>query len=180
MSPSSVCLSLNVIPSQHIKWLRTLIRCPLKDHNFYHKLWIDKYSIVQKSRSTPGYTECRKFPTKREICKYILWKLTYVSDTVLSGDLWTFDVYSDGKKVNLSFFGNLNLITSSEMPIQGPALSRLSELISSQSIVISSLLTAPLLVLTYVYFMCYEEQNNDNRIRPGYVYFACHFHSYGN
>jgi len=34
----------------------------------------------------PGYTECRKFSTKREICIYILWKLMYVSDTVFSGD----------------------------------------------------------------------------------------------
>jgi hypothetical protein len=128
MTPSSVCLSPKVIPSQQIKWLRGLISCPLKGHNFYRKLWNDKYIIVQKSRAVPGYTERRKFCTKREICKYILWKLMYVSDTVLSGDLWTFDVYSDDKKVNLSFCGNWNLITSSEIPIREPALSRLSEL----------------------------------------------------
>lgn len=156
MTPSSVCLSPNVIPSQHIKFLRVLLSCPLKDHNFYHKFWIDKYSIYQKSRSLPGYTECRKFSTKCEICKYILWKLMYVSDTVLSGDLWTFDVYSDGKKVNLTFCGNWNLMTSSEIAIREPALSRLSELKSSQSIEISCLVTAP--ITARIYFMCYEEQ----------------------
>lgn len=77
MTPSSVCLSPNVIPSQHIKYLRTLLSCPLKDHNFHHKLWIYKYSLFQKSRSMHGYTECRKFSTKPAICMYILWKLMY-------------------------------------------------------------------------------------------------------
>jgi len=93
-----------------------------------------------------GCTECWKFCRKRDIVMCISVEINVRVLTQCFLVTYEFFIFIQMVKVNLSCWGNWILITSSEIPIREPALSRLSELKSSQSIEISCRGTASLVV----------------------------------